>query len=90
MAKDLKESGSAGSTKRMNEMTSKAGIGDGDGGPKNRKVIEDRGRGLGGVTQDTLTNKFYSQTFPDVEMDSTHTRNPFDRDLVTVNWNRKD
>jgi|5B_taG_2_1085324.scaffolds.fasta_scaffold02675_6 hypothetical protein len=87
MAKDLKESGSAGSTKRMSKMVNQT---NGDGGPKNRKVIEDRGRGLGGITQDTLTNKFYSQSFPDVEMDSTHTRNPFDRNIITVDWHRKD
>lgn len=57
---------------------------------KNRKVIEDRGRGLGGITQDTTTNKFYSQTYPNVEMDSTQTRNPFDRSLITVNWSKKE
>tara|TARA_R100001463_G_scaffold26513_1_gene62039 strand:- start:7584 stop:8165 length:582 start_codon:yes stop_codon:yes gene_type:complete len=56
---------------------------------ENRKVIKDRGRGLGGITQDTITNKFYSQTNPKVEMDSTHTRNPFDRSLITVNWHQK-
>ncbi len=28
---------------------------------KNRKVIEDRGRGLGGITKDTTKNKFYSK-----------------------------
>jgi len=55
---------------------------------KNRKVIEDRGRGLGGITQDTTTGNFYSQTYPEVQMDSTHTRNPFDRSLVEVNWSR--
>ncbi len=57
-----------------------------EGEPKNRKVIEDAGRGLGGITQDTTTNKFYSQTFPDVEMDSTHHRNPFDRSIIDVKW----
>jgi len=56
---------------------------------KKRIVIEDRGRGLGGITQDTTTNKFYSQTYPNVEMDSTHTHNPFDRNLVTVKWGKK-
>jgi hypothetical protein len=86
MAKDLKESGSAGSKTRMNNMVDQVN----GNGPKNRKVIEDRGRGLGGITQDTTTNKFYSQTYPEVEMDSTHTRNPFDRNIITVDWNRKD
>lgn len=57
---------------------------------KKRIVIEDRGRGLGGITQDTTTNKFYSQTYPNVEMDSTHKHNPFDRSLVTVNWSKKE
>ena len=60
-----------------------------EGEPKNRKVIEDRGRGLGGITKDTITNKFYSQTFPDVEMDSTHHRNPFDRSIIDVEWSPK-
>jgi len=54
--------------------------------PPNRKVIEDRGRGMGGITQDTITGKFYSQTFPNQEMDSTHIRNPFDPSIVDEKW----